>query len=146
MEYHPLTLNVRPQEGEGREVNPMTRKIHGLIPVFPVADVDATLAYYRDALGFSCEGRHQDESSEAVFGSALCDGANFYFRKTKGPIPANNCMVYVDEVDEFCATLKARGVKILEEPEDKPWGYRQFTLEDLNGHTLCVFRFSDSVE
>ncbi len=79
-------------------------------------------------------------------GSALCDGANFYFRKTKGPIPANNCMMYVDEVDEFCATLKAKGVRILEEPEDKPWGYRQFTLEDLNGHTLCVFRFSDGVE
>lgn len=124
----------------------MRQKIHGLIPVFPVSDVDAALGFYRDALGFSVEGRHSGESGEIVFGSVLCGGANFYFRKTKGPIPANNCMVYVDEVDEFCTSLKGRGVKILEEPDDKPWGYRQFTLEDINGHTLTVFRFSDDVE
>ena len=121
-------------------------KLHGLIPVFPVADVDATLAYYRDALGFSVEGRHPDGAGDIVFGSVLCGEANFYFRKTTGPIPVNHCMVFADEVNEFCATLKARGVRILEEPEDKPWGYRQFTLEDLDGHTLSVFRFSDGVE
>ena len=121
-------------------------KIHGLIPVLPVADVDAALTYYHDALGFSVEGRHADASGDIVFGSVLCGGANFYFRKTKKPIAANHCMVYVEEVDEFCATLKARGVRILEDPEDKPWGYRQFVLEDINGHTLSVFRFSDGVE
>ncbi len=124
----------------------VTPKLHGLIPVFPVADVDAALAYYRDALGFSLEGRHPDGSGDIVFGSVLCGGANFYFRKSSAPIPAINCMVFADEVDEFCATLRAKGVRILEEPEDKPWGYRQFTLVDINGHTLTVFRFSDGVE
>ena len=124
----------------------MSYRLHGIIPVFPVPDVDATLNYYRDVLGFSVEGRHLDGSGNVVFGSVLCGGANFYFAKTEGPIAANHCMVFADEVDEVCTILKKRGVRIVAEPEDKPWGYRQFTVEDLNGHILDVFRFSDGVE
>jgi catechol 2,3-dioxygenase-like lactoylglutathione lyase family enzyme len=124
----------------------MTHKVYGLIPVLPVADVDATLAYYRDVLGFSVEGRHKDESGEVVFGSALCGGANFYFAKSKPPIAANHCMVYVNEVDELCAAFRTRGGRILAAPADKPWGYRQFTLADLDGHILDYFRFSDGVK
>jgi len=120
---------------------------HGVIPVLPVADVDATLAYYRDVLGFSVEGRHRDdESGDVVFGSVLCGEANFYFSKTQNPPAANHCMVFVDGVDELCATFKARGARILAEPADQPWGYRQFTLQDLNGHVFDYFRFSDGVE
>lgn len=124
----------------------MFSRFHGVIPVLPVADVDATLAYYRDVLGFSIEGRRKDESGDVIFGSVLCGGANFYLSKTKEPIVANRCCVFADEVDDLCATFKARGARILEEPEDKPWGYRQFTLEDINGHIFHYFRFSDGVE
>jgi uncharacterized glyoxalase superfamily protein PhnB len=58
----------------------------------------------------------------------------------------NHCMVYVNEVDELCAAFKARGARTLAEPADQPWGYRQFTLADINGHILDYFRFSDGVE
>lgn len=122
------------------------QRFRSVIPELPVADVDATLNYYHSVLGFSVEGRHQNESGEVVFGSVLCGGANFYFRKTRGPIAANTCFVFTDEVDELCATFKARGARILEDPEDKTWGYRQFTLEDMNGHIFYYFRFSDGVE
>jgi len=27
-----------------------------------------------------------------------------------------------------------------------PWGYREFTLEDINGHIFNIFRISDGVE
>jgi uncharacterized glyoxalase superfamily protein PhnB len=124
----------------------MTMRLRGVIPVLPVANVDAALDYYRDVLGFSVEGRHQDESGNVVFGSVLCGGANFYFSRTSGPIPANRCYVFADEVDDLCAAYKSRGARIIDDPEDQPWGYRQFTLEDLNGHILCYFRFSDGVE
>ncbi len=124
----------------------MFSRFRSVIPALPVADVDATLNYYRDVLGFSIEGRHQDESGDVVFGSVLCGQANFYFSKTKEPIVANRCYVFADEVDDLCAALKARGAQILEEPADKPWGYREFTLKDINGHIFHIFRFSDGVE
>jgi Glyoxalase/Bleomycin resistance protein/Dioxygenase superfamily len=63
-------------------------RFRGLIPALPVADVDATLDYYRDALGFSVEGRHLDESGDVVFGSVLCGQAKLYFSKTREPIVA----------------------------------------------------------
>jgi uncharacterized glyoxalase superfamily protein PhnB len=124
----------------------MAAGFRGVIPELPVADVDAALAYYRDVLAFSVEGRHQDEHGEVVFGSVLRGRANFYFRKTSGPIAPNRCYVFADEVDELCATFRARGARIVEGPADRPWGYRQFTLEDLNGHLFHYFRFSDGVE
>ncbi len=118
----------------------------GVIPVLPVADVGATLDYYRDVLGFSVEGRHQDESGDVIFGSVLCGRANLYLSKTKEPIVANRCYIFADEVDGLCGAFKARGARILEETADKPWGYRQFTLEDINGHIFHYFRFSDGVK
>ena len=128
------------------EVNRLSSGFRGVIPELPVADVDATLGYYRDVLGFSVEGRHEDESGDVVFGSVLCGRANLYFSKTEEPIAVNRCYVFLDEVDALCAAFKARGARIMEEPEDKPWGYRQFTLEDVNGHLFYYFRFSDGVE
>lgn len=38
------------------------------------------------------------------------------------------------------------GARITEGVEDRPWGYRQFTLEDLDGHRLTFFRFLDDGE
>ncbi len=120
----------------------MASGFRGVIPVLPVADVDATLNYYRYVLGYSVEGRHQDEAGQVVFGSVLCGQANFYFSRTNEPIAANHCYVFADEVDYLCAAFKANGAKIVDEPADMPWGYRQFTLQDLNGHIFYYFRFS----
>ena len=119
---------------------------HSLIPELPVTDVDAALTYYRNVLGFSVEGRHQDKSGNVVFGSVLCGGANFYFSKSNGLPSVARCWVFVDEVDALCAAFGSRGARITEGVEDKPWGYRQFTVEDLNGHLLTFFRFSDGGE
>lgn len=124
----------------------MASGFRGVIPVLPVADIDATLNYYRDVLGYSVEGRHQDASGQVVFGSVLCGQANLYLSKTNEPIVANHCYVFADEVDDLCATFKARGARIVDEPMDMPWGYRQFTLQDLNAHIFYYFRFSDGVE
>ena len=38
-------------------------------------------------------------------------------------------------MDELFRELAARGVEILEEPTDRPWG-RQFGIRDINGNVL----------
>jgi uncharacterized glyoxalase superfamily protein PhnB len=128
-------------------MHPMIQRFRGVVPVLPAADVDAALAYYRDTLGFSVEGRHQNDRGDVVFGSVLCGKANFYLAKTPGSITPLRCFVFVDgDVDALCQAFASRGATIVEQPEDKPWGYRQFTLRDVNGHLLHCFRFSDDVE
>jgi uncharacterized glyoxalase superfamily protein PhnB len=119
----------------------VTAEFLGVIPELPVLDVDVTLAYYRDILGFRVEGRHLGEANEVVFGSVLRGRANIYFSKKNEPIAKSYCWIGVDEVDHLSATLKAKGARVVEDPADKPWGYRQFTVEDIAGHDLTFFRF-----
>ena len=117
-----------------------------VIPELPVKDVDAALAYYQDVLGYSIRGRHVSESGQVIFGSVLRDTVNFYLAKSPEAFNPSRCSVLVDGVDDLCPAFEAQGARILEQPEDKPWGYRQFTLEDLNGHIFYYFRFSNGVE
>ena len=41
---------------------------------------------------------------------------------------------------------KSSGVEILSEPEDMPWGMREFNIKDLNGHRLRFGRNSPETE
>ena len=90
----------------------------------------------RDVLGYSIEGQTDD-----YFGSVLRGRVNFYIRKSDASFYAATYSIFVDEVDELCQSFQDRGATIVEQPEDKPWGYRQFTLEDLNGYCFHYFRF-----
>ena len=42
--------------------------------------------------------------------------------------------IEVDDVDDMCATLTARGVKLLNGPMDRPWGIRTASFMDPAGH------------
>lgn len=42
--------------------------------------------------------------------------------------------VYVDEVDSHCERARSAGAKIVAEPEDKPYGDRNYMAEDPEGH------------
>ncbi len=42
--------------------------------------------------------------------------------------------VYVEDVEQHYATAKGAGAKILSELEDKPYGDRVYSAEDLEGH------------
>jgi lactoylglutathione lyase len=40
----------------------------------------------------------------------------------------------VDDVDDMCEQLKARGVELLNGPIDRPWGIRTASFRDPGGH------------
>ena len=114
----------------------MPTTFHGIIPELQVPDVVTALQWYRDVLGYRIEGQ-----TENVFGSVLRGRANIYLRQSDELRQTTYYWVFVDEVDELCQSFRERGATILEPPADKPWGYRQFTLEDLNGYRFYYFRF-----
>ncbi|MFQ5839748.1 MAG: VOC family protein [Candidatus Methylomirabilales bacterium] len=45
----------------------------------------------------------------------------------------------VGDVDRWCATLRGRGVPICREPADYPWGDREFSVRDPDGHVLIFY-------
>jgi uncharacterized glyoxalase superfamily protein PhnB len=52
----------------------------------------------------------------------------------------NQCVcIAIDEgVDEHCANARIHGAEIVTEPYDTPYGSREYSLRDLEGHVWCV--------
>src|SRR5579883_547785 len=109
---------------------------YGFVPVLAVADVAAAVAYYRDKLGFTVEFLVGDPPVHAGLhrGGFSPSGARLQVaRASRGWID-----IQVDGLDALCETYRSRGVRIVSEPETKPWGIRSFEVED-EGGTLLRF-------
>ena len=46
--------------------------------------------------------------------------------------------VFAPDIDATYHELKSSGANIVEPLEKKPWGLRQFTLEDLDGNRFYI--------
>jgi catechol 2,3-dioxygenase-like lactoylglutathione lyase family enzyme len=46
----------------------------------------------------------------------------------------------VDNVDDFYKELIENGMKPVTEPQNKPWGNREFSLPDPDGYNLVIFK------
>ena len=103
-----------------------------ITPQLPVSDLEASLAWYREVLGF------EQVWSNAGFGGASGQTVELFFQRADGPIQPLTCCVRVDDADALCAKYKERGVEIIAGPEDQPWGMREFSFIDPDGHRFRV--------
>lgn len=47
----------------------------------------------------------------------------------------------MDRVDGFHKGLLSKGLKPLTEPQDSPWGNREFVIRDPDGYRLVIFEY-----
>ena len=105
-------------------------------PIFPVADVVATVRYYRDVLGFAEEwvwGEPPD------FGGVRWGkvGAMFALQSEPGAnVGGQWHSFFVEGIDVLYSLHNHNGATIHSPLEAKPWGLREYTVRDLNGHYL----------
>jgi uncharacterized glyoxalase superfamily protein PhnB len=118
---------------------PAFRKI---VPALPSRDVPRAARYYADVLGFTLAELKEDTFA-SVFRGPVAD-VNLYLRKEVAPFTPAECYVFVDDPDALHAAYATAGARITESPRDTPWGFRQFTVADLDGHRLHLFRFLDA--
>ena len=110
-------------------MQPLARFSHPT-PELPVEDVQRAQRHYRDVLGFSIGWL--DPSKE--IGAASRDDAAIFFRKRNRPFEPAIHWVFAQDIDGMYDELRSAGAKIIEPLEKKPWGLRQFTLEDIDGN------------
>lgn len=119
------------------------RVLTGHAPFLLVPDVGATLAYYRDVLGFDVQSyEHAPEDN----GTAMRDGCTIFFNR--GPRAAPNSelvppdlfdvYLWTDDVRALHAELRGRGADVLHEPIERPWGMLEIRLRDANGYVLGI--------
>jgi len=100
------------------------------VPELPVEDVERAQQHYRDALGF--EIAWLDPGKE--IGAVSRGKAAIFFRKRSRPFEPAVHWIFAAKIDATYEELRALGARIVEPLEKKPWGLRQFTVEDIDGN------------
>ena len=100
------------------------------VPELPVTDVERAQQHYRDALGFEIGWLY----SGGEIGAVSRGNVAIFFRKTTPPFEAAVHWVFAEDIDATYNELKSLGANIVEPLEKKPWGLRQFTVEDIDGN------------
>jgi predicted enzyme related to lactoylglutathione lyase len=101
-----------------------------LVPELPVADVERSQQHYRDVLGFQIAWLEPGKEIGAVSRTNVA----IFFRKRQEPFEPAVHWVFAPDVDATYEEFRSSGAKIVEPLEKKPWGLRQFTVEDLDGN------------
>ncbi|BBH68740.1 lactoylglutathione lyase [Actinoplanes sp. OR16] len=117
-------------------------------PIIYVADVEASLGFYRDLLGFVETYRFGDFVSLSLGESAVSVARVGDGEVGSHGLPVGvsrsaqsfELCVYADDVDAAIAELRAAGVAVLVEPADQPWGERMAYVADPDGHPVMICR------
>ena len=135
--------------GHGRSKKPKAARAKGLSmsstsPSFTVGDIQKSLAWYRDVLGFGVEERWEQEGKLAGV-LIRAGGVRFMlgqddWKKGRDRRKGEGFRVYcttTQDVDALAEKIKARGGTLDHPPEDQPWA-RVFALTDPDGFKLTI--------
>jgi len=105
-------------------------------PIFPVTDVVATVRYYRAVLGFTDEWLWGDPPD---IGGVRWGKIGVMFAQQSGhdaKVGGQWHSFFVEGIDALCDLHRRNGATICSPLEAKPWGLREYTVRDINGHYL----------
>jgi catechol 2,3-dioxygenase-like lactoylglutathione lyase family enzyme len=128
----------------------MTVPLQGICPLLQVFDMPASIAFYRDVLGFRVvSDAPPDGDCDWVWlrhGDADLMLNTAYERPERPAAPdparvashADTCLFFgCADLDAAFATLRARGLAV-EPPVVRPYGMRQLSLRDPDGYGICL--------
>ena len=108
-------------------------QVTGLAAVLHVRDMSTALAYYRDKLGFAVTFSWEEPPRYVC----LCLGdAAIHLNAYVPPVGPSHVAIFCKGIDALYRQLTARGVGIAEPIDDRPYGMRDFTVIDPDGHRL----------
>jgi catechol 2,3-dioxygenase-like lactoylglutathione lyase family enzyme len=127
----------------------MTRATtQAISPFFIVSDVDQTIAFYCDKLGFETRFKAPDEG--AFFAIVGRDGAQLFIKSNRGTAPQPNhkshpymawdAFVYVADPDGLAAEFADHGATFTKPLMDTHDGLRGFEISDPDGYVLFFGR------
>jgi len=99
-------------------------------PELPVEDVERAQRHYRDALGFEIGWLYPGGD----IGAVSRDDVAIFFRRREPPFEPAVHWIFAADIEATYQELSLRGARIIEPLEQKPWGLRQFTVEDIDGN------------
>ncbi|MGH7671001.1 MAG: VOC family protein [Gemmatimonadaceae bacterium] len=128
-----------------KRAEPVSFRARSLSISLTVKDLQKSLVWYRDVVGFTLELLHEHEgkarSASIKAGDVQIrlnqdDGAKGWTRvKGEG---ISFYLATVQDVDSIATRIKERGGTLQSEPADMPWGARVFRLRDPDGFNFTI--------
>ena len=140
-----MSTDSQAPAGAGNSAAPQPFRASSLAASLTVKDIPASMAWYRDVMGFTVEremqrdGRlasvrlnagdvrlllNQDDGSKGM-DRAKGEGMSLMFTTAQS-------------VDALAESIRARGGTLASEPTDMPWGARVFRLQDPDGYRFAI--------
>jgi uncharacterized glyoxalase superfamily protein PhnB len=114
-------------------------------PSYTVNDLDRSLAWYRDVLGFGVEEKWENEGK--VVGVSLKAGDVSFmigqddWKKGRDRTKGEGFRIYCatkKSVDDLAKRIESKGGRLDQGPTDQPWGVRDITLTDPDGFKITI--------
>jgi uncharacterized glyoxalase superfamily protein PhnB len=124
---------------------PESLRLRGIAPSITANNLQASIAWYRDVLGFTLEETWEHDGKMA--GVSLKAGTGYLmlsqddWAKGHDRVKGQGLRLYfstAQDVDQIASGIKARGGRLASEPKDQPWGARTFDLVDPDGFRLTI--------
>lgn len=121
-------------------------------PMYVVADIERSMAFYVDALGLTPSNVMRDDDGAAFHGELQINGETVLMiglegstesphgvsPNTGGYKASFNGYFYVSDVDAYVARAVENGAEMIEEPADQFWGDRTSYLKDPDGYLWMI--------
>jgi catechol 2,3-dioxygenase-like lactoylglutathione lyase family enzyme len=106
--------------------------------VLAVPDLDHSVRYFVDVLGFHSEWRDGDNWQSLIRGEVRLMLGHCPDAPWPREIGDHNYFAYLDveNVDALHAELFGKGAIILQAPIDRPWGRREMAVATPDGHRI----------
>ena len=108
------------------------------VPVLNVKDARASASFYCDVLGFKRDWEHQFADGFPLYVSVSRDDLTLHLSEHGDDRTHVTLVISVEDVDGAYSELCDRGLEQTSPPQDRPYGVRDFTLSDPDGHRLVV--------
>jgi lactoylglutathione lyase len=131
---------------EQRRTEPETLRLRSVEPSLTVDDLEQSLRFYTDVLGFIVGERWTEggvlrgvmlKAGACGLGLSQDDWAKGRDRK-KGQGMRIWCKT-VQDIDALAARIKAAGGRLTEEPKDQSWGGRSLSVDDPDGFHITIY-------
>ncbi|MDQ6802156.1 MAG: VOC family protein [Acidobacteriota bacterium] len=120
-------------------------RLRSASPGFTVNDIEKSVAWYRDVLGFAVKERWEEKGKllgvEMMAGDVIFMLGQDDWKKGRNRLKGEGVRIYCStdqNVDRIAERIKANGGTLLQEPRDQPWGMRDFAVEDPDGFKITV--------
>jgi uncharacterized glyoxalase superfamily protein PhnB len=121
--------------------------LRSVAPSITVDDLQESLAWYRDVLGFTVGDRWDQNGT--LMGVEMSAGTVVFmltqddWKKGRDRVKGEGFRLFCDttqDVDRIAERIKARGGLLAQEPRDEEWGARALTVEDPDGFKITILK------